>query len=302
MKALITGCTGQDGYYLSEYLDSLGYKVYGGYRRSSSGEVPKWAEPVPLEMGEYESIKRAVDSIQPDEIYNLAAQSHVGESFHCPLYTFDINSRGLLRVLESVRGKSTRVYQASTSEMFGGGRGLSEESAFNPKSPYAIAKVAAHHTAKMYRVAYGTRVSCGILFNHESPRRGKNFVTRKACIAAANNRPLRLGNTAAKRDWGHAKDFVKAMHLMLQHTPDDFVIATGESFTVKHLVNKAFEIAGNEPNIIHSELEERPWDVEELEGDPSKAIRVLKWKREYDFDSLIKEMVESEQPAIRTAA
>jgi len=296
MRALISGVSGQDGWYLSQHLKSLGYRVFGGYRRGSNTILPDGVEPVPMEMTEYESVRKAIKDTKPDEVYNLAAQSHVGESFNCPLYTGSVNHAGVVRILEALRGTRTRLYQASTSEMFGGGRGLSEKSPFLPKSPYAIAKVAAHNACTVYRVAYGVRASTGILFNHESPRRGKDFVTRKVCIAASKNEPVKLGNLEAVRDWGHAKDYVKAMHLMLQHDPDDFVVATGQSYSVQELVNLAYGIACNEVQVEKVESEERPWDVEELEGDPTKAREVLGWEPEYDFYALIKEMVESEIP------
>ena len=179
MRALITGVTGQDGHYLSAHLKSLGYEVYGGYRRSTNAQLPD-VEPIPLEMTEYESIRNAVRRVNPSEIYNLAAQSHVGESFGCPLYTTSVNALGVTRLLEVVRETSIRVYQASTSEMYGGGTQLDENSRFAPRSPYAIAKLAAHHTCGVYRKGYDVRVSCGILFNHESPLRGKDFGTTRS--------------------------------------------------------------------------------------------------------------------------
>ena len=302
MRALITGCTGQDGFYLSAHLNKLGYDVYGGYRRSSNYELPPNVNPVPLEMSEYESVRKAIASTGVQEVYNLAAQSHVGESFNCPLYTSDINYRGVLRLLECIRGTQTRLYQASTSEMFGGGRGLNEETPFNPKSPYAIAKVAAHHACKMYRVAYKTRVSTGILFNHESPKRGADFVTRKVCRAAARDRPLELGNLSARRDWGHAKDYVRAMWLMMQNEPDDFVIATGESHSIGDLIDEAFSHVPYEPIVLNSPREKRPWDVDVLEGNASKAREVLGWKPKYDFKALIKDMMDAEKTTLRTAA
>src|SRR5688572_10233446 len=214
MKALVTGCTGQDGHYLSKHLRGLGYQVFGGYRRSAHGVLPAEVEPVPLELIEYESIRRAVERVKPDEIYNLGAQSHVGESFQQPLYTAEVNHLGVARLLEVVRETSIRLYQASTSEMFGGGRGLGERSEFAPRSPYAVAKLAAHHLCGLYRRAYGVRVSCGVLFNHESPLRGRDFVTRKITSHLANNQPFTLANVTSIRDWGHAKDYVRAMHMM----------------------------------------------------------------------------------------
>lgn len=300
MRALITGVSGQDGHYLSEYLKSLGYKVYGGYRRSSGMDLPD-VEPVPFELSEYESIRRAVRRVKPDEIYNLGAQTHVGESFHCPVYTADINHIGVLRLLEVVRDTDIRVYQASTSEMFGGGRGLAETSPFTPRSPYAVSKLAAHNACGVYRSGYGVRVSCGILFNHESPLRGKQFVTRKVCFHAARNMDLKLGNLDSRRDWGHARDYVRAMHMMLQSNPDDFVIATGESHTIQELIDEAYQYVDWKPRIEVVDFEKRPWDVEELEGDSTKAREVLGWKPAYNFQTLIREMMNHET-ALRPAA
>lgn len=294
MKALITGITGQDGRYLAEHLLRLGYRVFGGYRRSSSSVVPESVEAVPLELTEYESIRRAIERVEPDEIYNLAAQSHVGESFGCPLYTGDVNHLGVLRLLECVRETSIRVYQASTSEMFGGGVGLTESSPFAPRSPYAVAKLAAHHACGVYRRAYGVRVSCGILFNHESPLRSTQFVTRKITSHLARNKPFTLANVTSRRDWGHAADYVRAMHLMLQNDPDDFVIATGESHTVEEFVEEAEKHVSWAASYRVVRAEERPWDVTELEGDPSKAREKLGWTPMYDFSGLVKDMMDAD--------
>lgn len=294
MRALITGITGQDGRYLAEHLLRLGYRVFGGYRRSSQVQVPDSAEAVPLELTEYESVKRAVERVRPDEIYNLAAQSHVGESFGCPLYTSDVDHLGVLRILECVRETSIRVYQASTSEMYGGGRGLTEESQFAPRSPYAIAKLAAHHSCGLYRRAYGVRVSCGILFNHESPLRSPQFVTRKITSHLARNKPFTLANVTSRRDWGHAADYVRAMHLMLQNEPDDFVIATGESHAVEEFVTEAEKHVPWVASYEVVEAESRPWDVTELEGDPTKAREKLGWTPMYDFPALVKDMMDSD--------
>lgn len=294
MRALITGITGQDGRYLAEHLLGLGYRVFGGYRRSSSSVVPESVEAVPFELLEYESIKRAVERVEPDEIYNLGAQSHVGESFGSPLYTSEVNHLGVARLLEVVRGTDIRLYQASTSEMFGGGRKLREGSPFEPRSPYAVSKLAAHHLCGLYRRAYGVRVSCGILFNHESPLRGRDFVTRKITWHLSNNKPFTLANVTSRRDWGHAKDYVRAMHLMLQAEPDDFVIATGESHSVLDFVKEAEKHVPWTASYRVVEAEERPWDVTELEGDPSKAREKLGWEPEYDFPALVKDMMDSD--------
>jgi GDPmannose 4,6-dehydratase len=302
MKALITGVTGQDGRYLAEHLLRLGYRVFGGYRRSSQVLVPESVEAVPFEITEYESVRRAVERVEPDEIYNLAAQSHVGESFGCPLYTADVNHLGVLRILEVVRGTSIRLYQASTSEMYGGGRALDEESRFAPRSPYAVAKLAAHHACGLYRRAYGVGVSCGVLFNHESPRRGREFVTRKITSHLAQNKPFTLANVTSRRDWGHAADYVRAMHLMLQNEPDDFVVATGESHTVLEFVREAEKHVPWVASYKVVEAQERPWDVTELEGDPTKAREKLGWTPMYDFKALVKDMMDSDVGAQERAA
>jgi len=295
MRALITGIGGQDGHYLSKHLLGLGYQVFGGSRRSSHGVLPAGVEAVSMELLEYESIRRAIGKIAPDEIYNLGAQSHVGESFESPVYTADVNHLGVARLLESIRGTRIRLYQASTSEMFGGGTGLTETSPFAPRSPYAVAKLAAHSLCGVYRKAHGVRVSCGILFNHESPLRSKDFVTRKICYHVARGLPFTLGNIQARRDWGHAADYVKAMHLMLQHEPDDFVIATGESHSVAEFLSAASEFTENLPIPRYSVASDmRPWDVDELSGDASKARERLGWVPEYDFAALVKEMMASD--------
>jgi GDPmannose 4,6-dehydratase len=301
MKALVTGITGQDGRYLAEHLLRLGYRVFGGYRRGSQTHLPESVEPVPLELLEYESIRRAVERVKPDEIYNLAAQSHVGESFGSPLYTSDVNHLGVARLLEVVRGTDIRLYQASTSEMFGGGRGLHEGSPFEPRSPYAVSKLAAHRLCGVYRQSYGVRVSCGILFNHESPLRGRDFVTRKITWHLAHNKPFTLANVTSRRDWGHAADYVRAMHLMLQHEPDDFVIATGESHTVLEFVEEAEKYVEWDAFYTIVEAEKRPWDVTELEGDPTKAKEKLGWKPAYDFKGLVADMMDWDRSLKRVA-
>lgn len=268
--------------------------MFGGRRRSSAGVLPEAVEDVPVELGEYESIKRAVERVGPDEIYNLGAQSHVGASFDCPLYTSEVNHLGVVRLLEVIRGTRIRMYQASTSEMFGGGKGLQETDRFSPRSPYAVAKLAAHQACAVYRRSYGVQVSCGILFNHESPLRGREFVTRKICYHVARDLPLALGNVLARRDWGHAADYVRAMHLMLQHDPDDFVIATGESHTVQDFLREAERHVPWKAAVTTTKTEMRPWDVQELEGDASKAKEKLGWVPVYSFESLVREMMESE--------
>lgn len=294
VRALITGVTGQDGHYLAKHLNSLGYQVFGGYRRSSQAVLPPSVEAIPFELTEYESIKRAIERTKPDEIYNLGAQSHVGESFHCPLYTADVNHLGVLRLLECLRDTKIRLYQASTSEMFGGGRGLTEQSPFAPRSPYAVSKLAAHGLCGVYRKAYGCLVSCGILFNHESPLRGKDFVTRKITSNIAEGKPFTLGNVLARRDWGHAADYVRAMHLMLQSEPDDFVVATGESHTVADFLAEAQKHVTWKAQVTYQKSEMRPWDVLELEGDADKARTKLGWVPLYDFKELVAEMMETD--------
>jgi GDPmannose 4,6-dehydratase len=293
-KALITGCTGQDGYYLAKHLLDLGYRVYGGYRRSSTSVVPEAVDPVPMELTEYENVRRAVERVKPDEIYNLAAQSHVGESFSIPTYTADVNYLGVVRLLEVVRGTSVRLYQASTSEMFGGGRNLVESSPFAPRSPYAISKMAAHHACQVYRRAYGVKVCSGILFNHESPLRGRDFVTRKITYHVARDLPYQLANLTSRRDWGHAADYVRAMHMMLQSDPDDYVVATGETHSIQDFVAEAEKHV--EWKSKHSVVvaTERPWDVTELEGNPEKIGRKLGWAPTIQFRGLVEDMMRAE--------
>lgn len=294
MKALISGVTGQDGQYLAQHLLGLGYRVFGGYRRSSTSVVPESVEAVPMELTEYESIRRAVERVKPDEIYNLAAQSHVGESFGCPLYTGDVNHLGVVRLLEVVRGTSIRVYQASTSEMFGGGRGLAETSQFAPRSPYAVSKLAAHQSCGVYRKAYGVKVSCGILFNHESPLRGKDFVTRKITYHVSRDLPYNLANLTSRRDWGHAADYVRAMHLMLQTDPDDFVVCTGKSHSVQDFVSEAEKHVSWKSKHSVVVATERPWDVTELEGNPEKITTKTGWTPYYGFRGLVEDMMTHE--------
>lgn len=294
MRALIVGCTGQDGHYLSKHLLGLGYRVYGGYRRSSTSVVPEAVDPVPMELTEYENVRRAVERVKPDEIYNLAAQSHVGESFSIPTYTADVNYLGVVRLLEVVRGTSVRLYQASTSEMFGGGRNLVESSPFAPRSPYAVSKLAAHHACQVYRRAYGVRVSSGILFNHESPLRGKDFVTRKITYHVSRDLPYDLANLTSRRDWGHAADYVRAMHLMLQSEPDDFVVATGKTHSVKDFVEESEKHVTWKSKHAVVVATERPWDVTELEGSPEKIEKKLGWAPTIGFSGVVEDMMSHE--------
>lgn len=315
--ALITGITGQDGSYLSELLLSKGYTVIGLVRRTVCKESDKLTnvssivgnDRLILESGDvtdYSSIQRIISHYKPSEVYNLAAQSHVGESFKSPISTADINFIGCLNILESIRNTDVKIkfYQASTSEMYGDNINCpqNENTFFRPVSPYACAKLASHHLVGTYRKSYGIFACSGILFNHESPRRGENFVTRKITKAAARIKlglqdELRLGNLEAQRDWGFAGDYVNAMYLMLQHSEaDDYVVATGDTNSVQDFLNYTFEHAGLDPEkyvVIDPEFY-RPCEVPRLWGDPSKAKRVLGWNPEVDFKELAIMMYESD--------
>lgn len=312
-RALITGITGQDGAYLAKHLVSLGYKVYGGYRRSSTRnfwrlhylDVKKDITLIPLDLLDQTSIMNAIKESEPDEIYNLAAQSFVGASFDEAIATGEISGLGVTRILDSIRilNPKIRFYQASTSEMFGNApQPQSEKTPFEPASPYAAAKLYAHWVVKNYREGYGLFACSGILFNHESPIRGIDFVTKKitdgvARIKMGYNKELVLGNLESKRDWGFAGDYVEAMHLMLQQeTPDDYVIATGESHSIREFCQEAFSLAGlNYEDYVKTDKKfMRPVDVNYLLGDPSKAIKKLGWKPKTSFKSLVKMMVEAD--------
>ena len=345
--ALITGITGQDGAYLAEYLLKKGYTVHGIKRRSSLFNTDRidhlYQDPhashrnLFLHYGDLTdaaNLIRIVQEIQPDEIYNLAAMSHVKVSFDSPEYTANTDGLGTLRLLEAIRmlglSEKTRFYQASTSELYGLVKETpqSELTPFYPRSPYAVAKLYAYWITVNYREAYGLFACNGILFNHESPIRGETFVTRKITMAVARialgmQDKLFLGNLSAKRDWGHAKDYIQAMYLMLQQDKaDDFVIATGVTVEVREFVRKAFEEAGmkieftgtgiNEKGILVENTNEfcllskgsvvvevdsqyfRPTEVELLLGDPTKAKTKLGWKPEFDLDSLVKDMVKAD--------
>jgi GDPmannose 4,6-dehydratase len=303
MRALISGVYGQDGRYLSDYLLWLGYEVTGLSRRTSAVRPALDFCVMECDITDASAVARVVDRVKPDEIYNLAAQSHVGASFETPAATFTVNAQGAMNVLEAARKVGAKFYQASTSELFGTeGSPQSETTKFHPRSPYGISKLAAYWATVNYREAYGVFTSNGILFNHESPIRGADFVTQKVCrhvasVVHGNTQKLVLGNLDARRDWGHARDYVRAMHLMLQHG-GDYVVATGQSHSVRDLCATAYSSAGldwnewvaTDPKFI------RPAEVPDLRGDPSR-IEALGWKREYDFDSLIGEMVDH---AIRT--
>ena len=318
MKAFITGITGQDGYYLSKFLLENGYEVHGTQRRSSSFNtsridnlISKYSEQGNLKLYysdllDSSSLNNLISNIKPDEIYNLAAQSHVAVSFKNPLFTTQTSTVGSLTLLEAVKNsdKEIKYYQASSSEMFGGidSNILSENSVFNPKSPYAVGKLFAHEMTKVYRESYGLFCVNGILFNHESPHRGETFVTRKITRAIGRihhgiQSKLTLGNLEAKRDWGFAGDYVKGMKLMMDHNePDDWVLATGETHTVQEFLEVAFnEVGLDYSNYVQtSEKYYRPNEVNHLLGDPSKAKSKLGWEPEFDFKSLVKLMVESD--------
>ena len=329
--ALITGITGQDGSYLAEFLLEKNYKVHGLIRRNSTSDGTDRINhllKLPTitlhygDMTDFACIAQLIKDIQPDEIYNLAAQSHVKVSFSNALYTADANGLGTLRILEAIKllglEKTTRFYQAATSEMFGEVQSIPqrEDTPFYPRSPYGVAKLYAHWITKNYREAYGMFACSGILFNHESPRRGETFVTRKITKTLAEIRnskriiPLELGNLDAKRDWGHAKDYVEAMWLMLQQEePEDFVIATGQQHTVREFVDAAFDYMGYSIEWVGEGLKEvakdygtgevlvkinpefyRPAEVDSLVGDCTKAKETLGWKHNYSFTQLVEEM------------
>ncbi len=322
-KALITGVTGQDGSYLAELLLRKGYEVHGIKRRSSSfntervdGIYHDFHEPETrfflhfADLADSNSLMRLLYDLRPDEVYNLAAQSHVRVSFDVPEYTADITATGSLRLLESIRqtGVKTRFYQASSSEMFGSAAPpQNEETSFHPRSPYACAKLFAHSITVNYRESYGLFAASGILFNHESPRRGETFVTRKIARAAAHikaglQETLYLGNLDAKRDWGYAPEYVEAMWRMLQmDEPQDFVIGTGEMHSVREFVELAFGHAGLDWS-RHVEFDPRylrPAEVDALQADASKARRVLEWEHQVGFEQLVRIMVDKEAADIR---
>lgn len=329
-KVLITGITGQDGSYLAELLLEKGYEVHGVVRRSSSPVANLW-RILPLvdddkitlhygDMSDTSSLLRIVNLVKPDEIYNLAAQSHVRDSFDVPEYTAETDALGPLRILESVRlaglAETTRVYQGSTSEMFGDAPApQNENTPLNARSPYGAAKIYAYHITRNYRDAYNMHASNGILFNHESPRRGDHFVTRMitrhaAKIAVGIDSPIPLSNPSSKRDWGHARDFVDAMwRIVQQDKPDDYVIATGEQHTNREFCDEVFSIldiptkwegSGNDEKCVRTDTGAtvafidpklyRPTDVTNLCGDPTKAKEILGWEPTTKFKELVKEM------------
>jgi len=342
--ALITGVTGQDGAYLAEMLLKKGYIVHGVKRRSSSLNTQRvdhlYVDPHTEatnffmhygDMTDATNLIRLIQETQPTEIYNLAAQSHVQVSFETPEYTANADALGTLRLLEAIRilklERRVRFYQASTSELYGNASESPqrETTPFAPRSPYAAAKLYAYWITVNYREAYGMHASNGILFNHESPIRGETFVTRKvtravAAIEAGLQDKLYVGNLDAKRDWGHARDYVEGMWMILQNSkPDDYVLATGETHSVREFVEKAFNVAGREIAWRGNGVEEvgidskngkvlievdrryfRPTEVDVLHGDPAKAHQVLGWRHRCSFDELVREMVEHDRKTMHT--
>jgi GDPmannose 4,6-dehydratase len=315
-SALITGITGQDGSYLAELLLEKGYEVHGMVRRASTEKferIEHLRDRITLHQADLLDQRSMVDALRaskPDEVYNLAAMSFVAVSWVQPTLTAEFTGVGVTRMLEAVRDTcpDARFYQASSSEMFGKvlETPQTESTPFYPRSPYGVAKVYGHHITVNYRESYDLFATSGILFNHESPRRGLEFVTRKitwhaAAIKLGKRKELALGNLDAKRDWGYAKDYVEAMWLMLQHDePDDFVIATGEANTVRRCVEVAFDEAGIEwePYVRIDDQFKRPAEVDLLVGDPGKAERVLGWKPRTNFEQLIRLMVRSDLEAL----
>ncbi len=335
-SALITGVNGQDGGHLAALLHSKGYKVFGIMRGQTEASHPKYklfkeefpyVEIILADLTDLSSLVRAMQQAKPDEVYNLAAISHVGYSFKDPILTHQVTGGGVLNVLEAIRlsggEKTVRFYQASTSEMFGGldynrpGKGYDEESLFHPRSPYGVAKLYGHWITKNYRESYGMHASCGLLFNHEGERRGPEFVTRKISIAVARikqgkQKYIELGNMDAKRDWGYAGDYVEGMWRMLQQDkPGDYVLASGGTHTIREFCELAFKEIGvdiqwqgsgvNEVGVDKASGQQlvkinpeffRPAEVDILLGNPAKAEKELGWKRKVDFPGLVKLMVE----------
>jgi GDPmannose 4,6-dehydratase len=330
-KALITGITGQDGAYLSKLLLDKGYEVYGAFRRTSDLQLSRMKylgvdekiQFLPLELLEFTNLYRSIEKVRPDEIYNLGAQSFVGLSFEEPIFTMDVTGTGPLRLLEVIRSIDPKIkfYQASSSEMFGKVHSVpqDETTPFYPRSPYAVAKLSAHWITVNYRESYGLFACSGILFNHESPLRGLEFVTRKITYGLARiqqglQETIVLGNLNARRDWGYAPEFVEAIWLMLQQPrPDDFVIATGETHTIREFAEEAFRLVGVEIVWEGSEAEEkglnrktgkvlvevspeffRPAEVDLLMGNPRKASEKLGWRPRTPFKELVRKMVEAD--------
>ena len=334
-KAFITGITGQDGSYLAEFLLTRGYKVYGLQRKTSSPSTnlidhlydnPKYPDFVTIygDLSDSSNLTTVIAKIEPDEIYNLGAQSHVRVSFDIPEYTGNISGLGSLRILEAIKqlGLKSRFYQASSSEMFGRVNSeipQNENTTFNPQSPYGLSKVFAYHITKIYRQSYRMFASNGILFNHESPRRGITFVTRKITMGLSRIKlglqdTLRLGNLNARRDWGYAKDYVRGIWMILNHTSaDDFILATGETHTVREFITTAAKHLGMDIEFKGVGLNEvginrkngkaiikidpvyfRPSEVDYLSGDSSKAAKILGWKPEVSFQELAQIMIKAD--------
>jgi len=318
MRALITGITGQAGSHLAELLLKKGYEVHGLVRRSSSAESATWRiDPILSDLHLHEgdmcdggSLTRVVHDIKPHEVYNLAAQSHVRVSYDEPEYTADAIAMGTLRLLEALRlfGYRSKFYQASTSEMFGASPPpQNEKTPFHPRSPYGVAKLAAHWHAINHRESYNMHICCGLMFNCEGPRRGEQFVTRKTTLAVARikqgyQHKLTLENIDAERDWGYAGDYVDAMWRMLQQNePDDYVISSGETRSVRDFVAKAFAHVGLnwEEHVVFDSRLHRPAEVHSLRGDSSKARRKLGWAPEVGFDELVAKMVDADMDRVR---
>ena len=313
-KALITGVTGQDGSYLADFLLKKNYQVFGSYRRTSHRQFERLeamnildkVKLIYADLIDQTSLNRLVKRVQPDEIYNLAAQSFVGVSFVEPFLTTEVTGIGALRIFEAVKEFSpkSKIYQASSSEMFGNSEEIKTgNSRLQPASPYGTAKVYAHKTAQMYRESYDMFISCGILFNHESPYRGEEFVTRKitsemARIITKKQKKIKLGNLNAKRDWGFAGDYVEAMWLMLQQEkPSDYVISTGESHSVKEFLEESFTYAGLGNWEDYVEVDKkylRPIDIDDLVGDSSKAKKELGWKPKMKYKDMVHLMVDKD--------
>ena len=311
--ALITGITGQDGAYLADFLLKKNYKIFGTYRRLSTPnfwrlhylDIYDKIGLIPSDVQDSKSISEAIRKSNPDEVYHLAAQSFVGASFDQPLQTSDITGFGVIRILEEIKKHNEKIkfYHAGSSEMYGNVKTTlkNEKTSFHPASPYAIAKLYGYWSVNLYREAYGMHVTNGILFNHESPLRGLEFVTRKisngvAKISLGLSKDLKLGNLSAKRDWGYAADYVEGMWKMLQKkSSDNYVLATGKSYSISDFVNEACKIAGVSVKKIRSTKENfRPLDVQYLKGDYSKAKKELGWKPKTEFKKLVKIMVEED--------
>ena len=312
-KALVTGITGQDGAYLAKLLVEKGYKVYGGHRKTStpnywrlhSLDIFNKVEFIPYDLLDSASISEILKISDPDEVYNTAAQSFVGTSFEQPLYTFDVTGSGVIRLLEEIKrlGKNIKFYQASSSEMYGieDTPIKNENTPFHPASPYAIAKVQAYWMTSLYREAYDMYTVNGILFNHESPFRGIDYVTRKisngvAKISLGLEKDLKLGNISAERDWGYAPEYMEGIFLMMQQKkPEDFILATGETHSIKEFIDEACKIVDiSNTKIKTDKTNFRPFDIPKLKGDYSKAKKKLKWNPKITFKKLVRIMVEED--------